>query len=83
MIKIAGLMKLQENLLNKDEQNKIYGVEFAKLAVVGQAIAEIGKVTILKRIIDLAENAQMNVYGVSRKQFMESIKNMNIDEENK
>ena len=76
----AGLIKLQEHLLNKSEQNRILSVKLSRVLVVAKFTAETADLPCIKALIDWVESGQMVIGGRTRKDFAEVIKGQPLDQ---
>jgi len=72
----AGILKIQENLLHKSEQNKTEGLRLGRVLLVAKYIAKTACLTCIDDLVSWAEDQQMVIGGRSRKEFAETIKNM-------
>jgi len=70
----SQIKKLQENLLNKSEQNRILGVKLGRTTIVAKYIAKHADLKCIQDLVEWVEDQQMVIGGRSRKEFLESIK---------
>lgn len=78
----SGILKLQEQLINKGKHNKIHSENLGRSLIVMRSIGEIGKVRSRLIFAELIEDAQMNNAGWSTQNYLKSLEYMK-QEENK
>jgi len=74
------LIKLQENLLHKSPQNRILGVKLGRVLIVAKYIAKTALLPCIDSLVQWAEDQQMVIGGRSRKEFAETIKNLQLEQ---
>lgn len=67
------LLKLQEHLLRKGNQNKANTENLAKLAVIGRSIEKNMEVPMYGLLIDMIEDQQLVINGRSRKEYLQAL----------
>lgn len=76
VLKIPALMKLQENLLDKGNQNRRFDKKLGELIIAMQLIDDSYDIPAIKTLKSACEDVQLCVGGYSRNQFLDAIKNM-------
>ncbi len=76
----AGIIKLQENLLNKGAQNKIEGLRLSRVLLVAKYEAKTSHLSCINDLVNWAEDMQMVIGGRSRKEFAEAIKGLQLEQ---
>jgi len=72
----SPIVKLQERLLGKGDQNKIQGQSLARILLATRAISELANVQCYKDLVSWAEDTQMVVGGRSRLEYLKALESL-------
>jgi len=69
----SPIIKLQERLLAKADQNKILGQKLARVILATKVVAEVANIECYKHFISWTEDVQMVVGGRTRLEYLKAL----------
>lgn len=70
----AGILKVQEHLINKSDHNRSFKLRLGKLLTVIRISGKVYRLPILQELAEAIESNQLCVNGYSRKQYLVALK---------